>query len=58
MHSTHTTTESFAGADSPLLSVRDLAVHFDTAQGELTAVRQFSLDAYPGEPVLDRKSVV
>lgn len=49
MHSTHTTTESFAGADSPLLSVRDLAVHFDTAQGELTAVRQFSLDAYPGE---------
>ncbi len=35
-------------SESPLLSVRDLSVAFDTRQGVLDAVRDVSFDVQPG----------
>jgi peptide/nickel transport system ATP-binding protein len=38
-------------SDSPLLSVEDLTVAFDTRQGTIRAVEDLSFDVFPGETV-------
>ena len=52
-----------SGGRTPLLSIKNLEVSFETMDGPIRAVRGLSLDLYPGEILgivgeTDRKSVV
>ncbi|YCQ23638.1 ABC transporter ATP-binding protein [Arthrobacter sp. Z4-13] len=46
-----TITEAGTPADRPLLEIRDLAITFDTSNGEVNAVRNAHLTIMPGETV-------